>query len=82
MFQSLFQDHLQGSSFALSADHASVARFVICLYCVCGRMPSVCICSQCTCLCAVWSCKALKYSCVVVALIENYSTSEPLKASP
>jgi hypothetical protein len=23
---------------------------------VCGRMPSVCICIQCTCLCAVWSC--------------------------
>jgi hypothetical protein len=32
MFRSLFQDHLQGSSFALSAYHASAARFVICLY--------------------------------------------------
>jgi hypothetical protein len=32
MFRSLFQDHLQGSSFALSAYHASAARFFICLY--------------------------------------------------
>jgi hypothetical protein len=32
MFRSLFQDHLQGSSFALCAYHASAARFVICLY--------------------------------------------------
>jgi hypothetical protein len=32
MFRSLFQDHLHGSSFALSAYHASAARFVICLY--------------------------------------------------
>jgi hypothetical protein len=32
MFRSLFQDHLQRSSFALSAYHASAARFVICLY--------------------------------------------------
>jgi hypothetical protein len=32
MFRSLFQDHLQGSSFALSAYHASAARFAICLY--------------------------------------------------
>jgi hypothetical protein len=32
MFRYLFQDHLQGSSFALSAYHASAARFVICLY--------------------------------------------------
>jgi hypothetical protein len=32
MFRSLFQDYLQGSSFALSAYHASAARFVICLY--------------------------------------------------
>jgi hypothetical protein len=32
MFRSLFQDHFQGSSFALSANHASAARFVICLY--------------------------------------------------
>jgi hypothetical protein len=32
MFRSLFQDHLQGSSFALSSYHASAARFVICLY--------------------------------------------------
>jgi hypothetical protein len=32
MFRSLFQDHLQGSSFALSAYHASATRFVICLY--------------------------------------------------
>jgi hypothetical protein len=32
MFRSLFQDHLQGSSFALSAYHASAARFVVCLY--------------------------------------------------
>jgi hypothetical protein len=29
MFRSLFQDHLQGSFFALSAYHASAARFVI-----------------------------------------------------
>jgi hypothetical protein len=28
MFRSLFQDQLQGSSFALSAYHASAARFV------------------------------------------------------
>jgi hypothetical protein len=33
MFRSLFQDNLQGSFFALSAYHASAARFVICLYC-------------------------------------------------
>jgi hypothetical protein len=32
MFRSLFQDHLQGSSFSLSAYHASAARYVICLY--------------------------------------------------
>jgi hypothetical protein len=32
MFRSLFQDHLQVSSFALSVYHASAARFVICLY--------------------------------------------------
>jgi hypothetical protein len=32
MFRSLFQDHLQGLSFSLSAYHASAARFVICLY--------------------------------------------------
>jgi hypothetical protein len=32
MFRSLFQNHLQGLSFALSAYHASAARFVICLY--------------------------------------------------
>jgi hypothetical protein len=32
MFRSLFQDHLQGSSFALTAYHASAARFAICLY--------------------------------------------------
>jgi hypothetical protein len=32
MFRSLFQDHFQGSFFALSAYHASAARFVICLY--------------------------------------------------
>jgi hypothetical protein len=32
MFRSLFQDHLQGLSLALSAYHASAARFVICLY--------------------------------------------------
>jgi hypothetical protein len=32
MFRSLFQDHPQGSCFALSAYHASAARFVICLY--------------------------------------------------
>jgi hypothetical protein len=32
MFRSLFQDHLQGPSFALSAYHASAARFVLCLY--------------------------------------------------
>jgi hypothetical protein len=32
MFRSLFQDHLQGSSFALSAYHASAAPFVVCLY--------------------------------------------------
>jgi hypothetical protein len=32
MFRSLFQDHLQGSSFALSAYNASAARFVVCLY--------------------------------------------------
>jgi hypothetical protein len=34
MFQSIFQDHLQGLSFALSAPtyHASATRFVICLY--------------------------------------------------
>jgi hypothetical protein len=55
MFRSLFQDHLQGSSFALSAYHSSAAHFVICLYCICGRMHSVCICIQCICLCAVWS---------------------------
>jgi hypothetical protein len=33
MFRSLFQDHLQGLPLALSAYHASAARFVICLYC-------------------------------------------------
>jgi hypothetical protein len=64
MFLSLFQDHLQGSSLALSAYHTSAARFVICLYwyvvvCplfvfVCGCMPSVCIFIQCSCLCVVW----------------------------
>jgi hypothetical protein len=32
MFRSLFQDHLQVLSLALSAYHASAARFVICLY--------------------------------------------------
>jgi hypothetical protein len=32
MLRTLFQDHLQGSSFALSAYHASAAGFVICLY--------------------------------------------------
>jgi hypothetical protein len=32
MFRPLFQDHLQGLSLALSAYHASAARFVICLY--------------------------------------------------
>jgi hypothetical protein len=32
MFRSLFQDHLQWSSLALSAYHASDARFVIRLY--------------------------------------------------
>jgi hypothetical protein len=32
MFRSLFQDHLQGLSFALSAYHASAAHLVICLY--------------------------------------------------
>jgi hypothetical protein len=56
MFQSLFQDHLQGSSFALSAPtmlqlHASSFVF----FGVCGRMPSICMCAWCTCLCAVWS---------------------------
>jgi hypothetical protein len=32
MFRSLFQDHLQGLSLALSAYHASAAHFVLCLY--------------------------------------------------
>jgi hypothetical protein len=32
MFRSLFQDHLKGSSFAVSAYHASAACFIICLY--------------------------------------------------
>jgi hypothetical protein len=32
MFRSLFQDHLQGLSLALSSYHASASRFVICLY--------------------------------------------------
>jgi hypothetical protein len=32
MFRSLFQDHLQGLSLALSAYHASAVRFIICLY--------------------------------------------------
>jgi hypothetical protein len=50
MFPSLFQDHLQGQSLALSAYHASAARHMSVL--VCGCMSSVCICIPCTCLCA------------------------------
>jgi hypothetical protein len=55
MFRSLFQEHLQGSSFVLSAPttfqlHASsfvcIGMWSYALYCMC---------IQCTCLCAVWS---------------------------
>jgi hypothetical protein len=59
MFRSLFHDHLQGPSFILSAFttfQLPATSFVF--GGVCGRMPSICVCSRCTCLCAVWSCKA------------------------
>jgi hypothetical protein len=72
MFRSLFQGHLQGSSFALSAYHASAATLRHMSVLVCGRMPSVCICIQCTCLCAVWSCKALPFYKVNIKSFLDY----------
>jgi hypothetical protein len=55
MFRSLFQDHLHGSSFALSTPTTLQLHVRHLSVVVCGRMPSVCVCIRCTCLCAVWS---------------------------
>jgi hypothetical protein len=59
MFRSPFHDHLQGSSFVLSAFttfQLPASSFVS--FGVCGHMPSTCMCARCTCLRVVWSCKA------------------------
>jgi hypothetical protein len=62
MFRSLFQDHLQGSSFALSAYHASAARFVICL---CWYVV----------VCSLFVCVSSVPACVLSGLAKHDQTS-------
>jgi hypothetical protein len=72
MFRSLFQDYLQGSSFALSAPttlqlHAS--SFV----CIGMWSYALCMCIQCTCLRAVWPCFAAMQHCTQYHLCTGVS---------
>jgi hypothetical protein len=55
MFRSLLYDHPQGLSFVLSAFATFPLLASSCTFSVCGRMPSMCMCVQCTCLWVVWS---------------------------
>jgi hypothetical protein len=55
MFHSLFYDHLQGSSFVLSAFTTLRLPASSFVFLVCGRMPSICMCVRCTCMWVVWS---------------------------
>jgi hypothetical protein len=54
MFRSLFCDHLQGSSFVLSAFTTFRLPASSSVFLICGRMPSICMCARCICLWVVW----------------------------
>jgi hypothetical protein len=55
MFRSLLYGHPQGSPFVLSAFTTFRLLASSFAFSVCGLMPPMCMCVQCTCLWVVWS---------------------------